>query len=233
MTLGGGPAGWHPRLTAWVDRVEGRWRDLGVPEGLRTAWRRDLVVDLAQARLEGVALQELLAVDPVRFADDVAVAQAPYEVELAPRPVPGAPRPEVSATRAFVMLAFAGALVGGFVSLVTVYPLGLAIIDALSVNYEREGVIALGMHALAGLLAATGGAVSVGYGYRDSPRRTRLALAAGGGLLAAGALAVGPAVAIARSTGYSTNASTMTLELVVVVAICAAVMHAVARLAAR
>lgn len=226
----GGSAGWHPRLTAWVDRVEGRWRALGVAEAERVRWRRDLVVDLAQARLDGAALGEVLAVDPVRFADDVATAQAPYDVEGARRPAP--PR-QVSPQRAFVMLAFAGALVGGLLSLLTVYPVGLTLMDAFADSYAQEGLIALTLHVLAGLLAATGGAVFVGFGHRDSGSARRLALTAGGGLLAAGALAVGPAVAIARASGYSTQASTMTLELVVVVAICVVVMHAVARLAAR
>src|SRR4051812_6832346 len=65
---------WHPRLTTWVDLVDFRWQRLGLSAARRRQLRVELVGDLSQARRDGAPLDELLAVDPERFAEDVAIA---------------------------------------------------------------------------------------------------------------------------------------------------------------
>ena len=58
------PPFWHPLLTVWVDRVDAEWRRSRVGDAQREAMRRDLVADLAQARLAGASLGALTGVDP-------------------------------------------------------------------------------------------------------------------------------------------------------------------------
>lgn len=68
------PAGWDARLTAWVDRVDDHWKALGVPDPVRARLRRELLVDLGQARFAGAPVEELVSPDPELFAAEVAGA---------------------------------------------------------------------------------------------------------------------------------------------------------------
>jgi len=60
--------GWHPKPTTSVGRVDARWHQLGLGAAQRRELRLELVGDLSQALLHGAPLEELLAVDPDRFA---------------------------------------------------------------------------------------------------------------------------------------------------------------------
>lgn len=230
MSPRGGPQWWHPRLTSWVDRVDARWRALGIPLDPRAEWRRELVVDVAQARLAGAELDELTDIDPIRFAEDVAVAQAltvAAEPGSTPEDSSGANRP-VPTRCGFVVLSLAGAALGGLLALGLLYPAGLALVDRLATSGTEEGALILALHVLAAVVSASTGGLVVAWGYRTSTRRNRLALTAAGGLLAAGPVAAALTIAFASATGYSTRASVVTMELGMVATTCIITMATVA-----
>lgn len=220
------PAWWSPLLTVWVDRVDAHWRALGIADDLRIRLRRDLVADLGRALLSGAAADELVEADPRRFAEDVATAEGVEHATAAawPHPVTRVDRLRLT------LIALAGAFAGGLLSLVTVYPIGSRIIDESHGGYAMEGEMAMAMHVVAAVLAATCGGLAVRWHFRRQSDPERLGFAAGAGLLVSGAVAAVLTVAFARTTDYSTRTPVVFTELVLVVLVCACGLLGTARL---
>jgi hypothetical protein len=223
----GESASWDPRLTIWVDRVDEHWQALGISDALRARLRRELVTDLGQARLGGASVSDLTSPDPCRFAEDVATAETlvPETAATSSSPRRGLRQD----AQAFVVLALAGAVAGGLLSLVTVYPIRFELFDFNGLTYRQQGIVTLLAHAIAAAIAVLAGAAAVRWHFRTSRSPGRLAAAAGLGLVISGALATLPTVALAWATDFSSGASVVALEITLVVFVCAYGLVTVAR----
>jgi len=210
------PPFWHPLLTVWVDRVDAEWRRSRVGDAQREAMRRDLVEDLAQARLAGASLGALTGVDPAQFARDVADA---YSVDRARASIPRRwPRATALGAARFrmVVAALSGAVAGGALALVTVYPFGLAIADGFVGSGTGEWLSVLLVHVAAACLAALCGSLGVLVEFRSRVDASRLAAWAGVGLLGSGAVVTVVTVAFAWSTGFQSRSSVLLVEVGIV-----------------
>jgi hypothetical protein len=214
-------------LTVWVDRVDERWQALGISAEARIRLRHDLVADLAQARLGGASVDELISPDPQRFAEDVATAETliPATIE----PGFGLWAGLRQDAQGFVVLALGGALAGALLSLATVYPLRFGLFDLSGLTYHQQGIVTLVAHLVAVAIAVLGGAAAVRWHFRTFTAPGRIGIAAGLGLIASGALAVLPIGVIAWATNFSTAGSVVGSEVAVVVMFCAYGLLTVAR----
>jgi len=201
-----------PRLSQWLSVVDYYWQRLGVPtterERLGDELRRDVQASLA----EGASVEELIAVDPAQFASDIAEAN---EVPTA------ALRPDHAlTTSSYVATALVGAVLGGLVALAVWYPPGERIMDQLS--YQEQGLVALVLHCGAACFATAGAMVAVHWRFRFQ-RHLRLAVVLTGGfLLLAGVASIFPTMALAASTGYSTQTPIVIDEVGLVLLFCTA-----------
>ncbi len=221
------PGWWPDRLTTWVDRVDDHWRVLGVSEERRVRLRLDLVVDLGQALRDGAAAADLDATDPRLFAWDVLLAEG-IMLSPAAEPAPRSSSPTLTRSR-LLAVALGGVVGGALLSLGTVYPVALHVIDSGAYSSSREGALALLSHTVAAVLATGFAALAVRLTFSDSPGVGRLALATWLTLLVSGAVAVLPAVAVARSTHFSAAAGPTFVEVLIVAACCAGGMALLAR----
>jgi hypothetical protein len=212
---------WHPSLTTWVDRVDARWRQLGVPTERRRELRIELVTDLAQARLDGAPLAELVGTDPERFAADVAIAHGlqlsstPAGSETASRKDPG----DVSVPRVAVS-GLLGSAVGGVVSLVAMLPFVGWVTHHLGDGSAAQAAAMLTVYVIAALVAAVCGGLAVSSACADSPSAHHLGRRAAKGLVVSGAVATLVTVSFARTTDYSTESSAVLCEMGLVIGIC-------------
>lgn len=211
------PRWWSPRLTVWVDLVETQWEALGIDEPERRRLRQELVADLGRALLSGAAADDLIAADAGRFAEDVAMAEGIEPSQARPTPRHAGPVDRFH----LVVVALAGAVAGGLLSLITVYPIGIRFIEASSGDPDVEGALALCLHVLASLLAAACGGAAVRWHFRHLQGAKRLGFVAAAGLLASGAVAAYITVAFARTTDYSNRTPVVFTELVLVLFVCA------------
>jgi len=216
---------WHPRLTTWVDVVEARWQRLGLSAIRRGELRADLVTDLAQALVAGAPLEELLAVDPERFAVDVAVAHGwvPNDVtgeamdkpasSISPRALPRSVRGEASISVRVVVAGLLGTTVGGVVGLVALLPFVGWVLRHTPYDYALQALGMLAIYATAALLAAVSGGLAVASACADRPDRRQLGLRVTAALILSGVTATLVTVGYARSTEYSTRTSVVLTEL--------------------
>jgi hypothetical protein len=221
--------GWHPSLTTWVDRVDARWQELGVSTARRREWRIELVTDLAQARLDGAPLGELLAIDPDRFASDVALAHgvesSGANAAVVPRrstsaQVPPHKHPDDIPVARVAVAGLVGSAVGGVVGLLVLLPL-----VGWVVHHERDGsatqaVAMLAIYVVAGLVAALCGGFAVSCSCADSRTAHDLGRRAATGLVISGAVATLVTVSLAKATGYSTQGPVILTEVGLVTGIC-------------
>ena len=221
---------WHPSLTTWVDRVDARWRQLGVSTTQRGELRIELVTDLSQARLDGAPLAELLAIDPDRFATDVAVAhgfQAPGS-NAAGLPAssssnsetpPGKNPREVAVARVAVS-GLLGSAVGGIVSLLLLLPLVGWVTHHEGDGSAAQAAAMLTIYVVAALVAAMCGGLAVSSACADSPSAHLLGRRAAKGLIISGAVAALVTVSFASATDYSTERLVVLIEVGLVIGIC-------------
>lgn len=213
------------RLPAWVDAVDYYWQRTGIAEADRVRMRAELTQDLDQSLKDGACIDELIAVDPAQFALDVAAADGTKLKSLGPDP-------EIT-DAGLVSTVLAGAVAGGVLALLTVYPLGFSAMDKLSTNYENEGWFALFLHVVAAAIsvATAMGALWWRFRFRGRVRRT---LVLTGGLFTVGGLAsIAPTMALARSLDYSNASSAVLLEVAIVVGCCSVGVLAARRLLTR
>jgi len=210
------PLWWPVQLTAWVDRVDAQWCALGMTRDQRARLRQELVRDLGQAVLGGAAPAELMRADPDHFARDVLDAEG---IDLTATSTIGAEPRWVGRAR-LVVTALTGAAAAGMLALVTVYPIGSALMDNTRFNFT-QGLIALATHVVAATMAAAGGALAVGWSFGSYRHPRRLALASGVGLVVSGGVAALLAVGYAGLTHYSTQASVELTEVMIVTLVCA------------
>ena len=227
---------WHPSLTTWVDQVDARWQQLGVSAAQRHELRLELVADLSQARQDGAPLEELLAIDPDRFATDVAVAQG-FTVSAAhvapatgsrPEDSHRTDPPEVTVTRV-VLAGLLGAVVGGVVGLAALLP-----VFGWATHHQQPGSAVqvasmLTIYVVAALVAAVSGGFAVSSAYADSPNARLLGRRAAGGLVLSGAVATLVTVSYAGATGYSTRGPVVLAEVGLVIGSCLVGLVLVAR----
>lgn len=202
----------NQRLSAWLNVVDYYWQRTGIVDADRLRMRAELRLDLDQALNDGACIDELTAVDPAQFAIDVAAADGT-------RPKSLRPDPEIT-DASLVSTVLVGAVAGGLLALLTVYPLGFAAMDKLSTNYENEGWFALFLHVVAAAtsVATAMGAVWWRFRFRGQIHRT---LVLTGGLFTIGGLAsIAPTIALARSLNYSNATPVVLLEIAIVVGCC-------------
>jgi hypothetical protein len=223
---------WHPRLTTWVDLVDGRWQRLGLSPQWRRELRVELVTDLSHALVDGAPLEELLAIDPDTFARDIAVAHgwlrattdtagpSPDSAKPSKPPPTRVPdREQVSVVRV-VVAGILGSSVGGFVALLVELPLISWVQRQPQLDYTTQSLSMLAIYATAALIAALGGGFAVGSACADSPHRRILRRRVTGGLLLSGVVATIVTVGLASSTGYSTRTPVVVSEIALVLGAC-------------
>lgn len=223
---------WHPRLTAWVDRVDTRWQQLGLSPEQRRELRLDLVTDLSQAWLDGAELEDLVGVDPDRFAADVAIAQGLQEPDAGvvdPPAAPSSPAPEPRAQRTgtpglpigrVVGAGFFGSVIGGAAGLVVLVPVIGWVFHHVRSSYAAQGATILVFYVTGALVAALCGGLAVTIACLDRPDGRTLGRRTVLGLIASGIVATIVTVSFARSTGYSTATPVILSELAAVIVIC-------------
>lgn len=223
---------WHPHLTAWVDRVDARWQQLGLSPEQRRELRLALVTDLAQACLDGAALEDLLRVDPDRFATDVAIAQGLEVLDVDVVEPPASPLPTTSepARRRtdatglpigrVVGAGLFGSVIGGVVGLALLFPVMGWVEHHQQFNYTAQGAWMLAIYVTAALVAAVCGGLAVASACADRPDRNMLGRRTVFGLVASGVAATIVTVSFARSTGYSTGTPVVLSEFALVIGIC-------------
>lgn len=222
------PAGWDPQLTAWLDLVERGWRSLGLTDSAVARLRRDLVVDLAQARLGGAPVEELIGPDPAEFAAEVA--QADNEARARPPITAGNWSGVPRSTQGLVLTALAGAVLGAALSLVTLYPVGIGLVASRATTYEDEGRVILTLHVMAACMAALTAAAVVRWHFRSWGNRNLVAVVTCVALLVSGAAASGLAIGVGWLTNYRTDPNIVVTEVAIVVGVCACGLVAAARI---
>ncbi len=201
-----------PLLDAWIEAVSDQLRRSGASNRDRRRLRAELERDLRLGLADGASIEELTSGDPGIFARELAEADG---LVVSPRKNP-------SVTHAtFVGTALAGATVGAAASLITIYPLGMRIVDNLRLTYGDQGGFAIGMHTVASLVCAAFSMFAVRWRFRDERRIWLIALTAGASLLLGGALSVAPTMAVAARLDYSSAIPVVTLEVSIVAAFCA------------
>ena len=222
--------GCHPKLTAWLDRVDAHWHQMGLTQAQRRDLRRDLVMDLSQARLSGAPLDELLAVDPARFAADVAMAEG-FDLtkageDDAAAPVRSAPEPSISnvAEAGVPVLRVAcaglfGSIVGGVGGLALLLPAIGWVNHHSQIIYAAQGGGILATYAIAALVAALCGGLAVAGACVHSAYRRRLGRRTVAGLVVSGAAATFVTVSYAKTTDYSTQTPVIFTEFGLVMVI--------------
>jgi len=225
--------GWHPKLTTWVDRVDARWHQLGLDATQRRQLRLELVADLSQARLDGAPLDELLAVDPDRFAADVAVGvgfdpppDGSGDVAAPQRAArePAAWRLVIADGASVARVAGAGlfgSVVGGVCGLALLLPAIGWVQNDRRMSYHTQGAVMLVIYATAALLAALGGALAVASDCTERSARRVVRRRAFIGLIVSGIAATLVTVSFASATGYSNAAPVVVTELGMVIGVCA------------
>lgn len=234
-----GSGGWHPRLTTWVDRVDARWQQLGVSTSQRRELRIELVTDLSQARLAGAPLEDLLSIDPVRFASDVAVAHglntSGADAVAQPRtssldseiPAPDGLRGVTVARVAVAGLL--GSVVGGVVSLLVALPFVGWVGQHAQEGGAAQIAAMLATYVVAALVAALCGGLAVSSACADSPSAKLLGHRAATGLLISGAVATLVTVSFAKATDFSTETPVVLGEVGLVMGTCLVGLVLVAR----
>jgi hypothetical protein len=199
-------------LAAWVNVVDYYWQRVVIAEVDRVRLRGELVRDLAQSLAEGASVDDLIALDPAEFAAEVAAADGIEARSLRPDP-------EIT-DRSLVGTVLAGATGGAVLALLTVYPLGIWLMNQSSADHEQQGWVALGLHVIAASVCLTAAMVAVWwrFRFRGQVRRT---LALTGGLFALGGLvSVAPTVALAKALNYNSDPATVVVEIAIVVGSC-------------
>jgi hypothetical protein len=203
-----------PRLESWIAVVTKQWQRRGISEHDRTRLRVELERDLRLSLAEGATVDALTSVDAREFARELAEAEG-----LATKPL----RPDhPMTTTSYIVTALLGAAAGAAASLVLIYPLGLRIMDGLTLSYTAEGVFALGLHVLAALLCTVLAMAAVRWYFRFQPDIRRITLFTGAFLLLGGAVSIGPTMALAAALGYNNTTPVVLLEVGVVVGFCVA-----------
>src|SRR3954468_18576423 len=129
-----------PRLESWVAVVSYYWQRRGVSDQDRARLRVDLERDLRLAIAEGATAEALVDADPNEFARELAEADGLPTAAL---------RPDHSmTTTSLIVTALVGALAGAVASAMLVYPVGLRLLDTLTLSYAGQGVLAIGLHVL-------------------------------------------------------------------------------------
>ncbi|WP_193609513.1 hypothetical protein [Nocardioides lijunqiniae] len=212
-----------PRLTAWVEVVDYYWQRATVPRADRDRLRAALERDLASSVAEGATVEELVAVDPADFASEVADADGIEPRELL---LPDPPLTDAGLLGTVVV----GAAVGAALSLATVYPIGVDLMDQTSATYAQQGLVALGLHSLAAAVCLAAALSAVWWRYRFRSQARRVVLLTGVLLVAGGLLSIAPAMLLASATGYSSAAAVVLAEIGIVVGLCSAGVLAARRL---
>jgi hypothetical protein len=206
--------------------------------------RIELVTDLTQARSDGAPLDELLSIDPDRFAIDVAIAHdididhhaSGVGVSTSPEPREAHERSRRRGRRGcrplirdVVVAGIVGSVVGGLTSMVLVLTLMGWIMQHTRDGSMAESAAMLATYAGAATIAALGGGLAVTIACGDTPHPRRLGLRTALGLLVSGAVAAIVTVTFAETTDYSTRTPVVLTEVGLVLAVCGLGLTVVAR----
>ena len=201
-----------PRLEAWVAAVSYYWQRRGVSEQDRARLRVDLERDLRLALAERATVQALADADPNEFARELAEADGLPPASL---------RPDHSmTTTSLIVTALVGAMAGAVASALLLYPVGLRLLDNLTLSYPGEGVFAIGLHVVAACICTVFAMAAVRWRFRFHQGIRRTTLLTGIFLLLSGALSVAPTIALAASLDYNNEALVVVLEVGIVLAFC-------------
>jgi hypothetical protein len=96
------------------------------------------------------------------------------------------------------------------------------LLDRLTVSRTAQGVLAVGLHALAACTCAVFAVAAVCWRFRFHSGIRRTAMVTGLFLLLGGAASVAPTMALAGSLGYSSQTPVLLLEVGIVLAFCVA-----------
>jgi hypothetical protein len=208
------PSPLDPHLEAWVADVSYYWQRRGVSDQDRARLRVDLERDLSLALAEGATVDALVEADPNEFALELAEADGLPAASLHPD--------HSMTTTSLIVTALAGATAGAVASASLVYPVGLRLLDSLTLSYAGEGDFAIGLHVLAACICTAFAMAAVRWRFRFHPGIRRATLLTGLCLLLGGASSVAPTMALAASLGYNNEAPVVILEVGIVLAFCVA-----------
>ncbi|MGI8646259.1 MAG: hypothetical protein ACR2JD_08070 [Nocardioides sp.] len=154
--------------------------------------------------------QDLVEEDPDDFADRLAEAHAVPLSEPPPQRLPTA--------RAVVTVGLAAALAGGAVSWLFLLPLSYPLLDSAVGNPVSEVGSILVVYLFLGAFTVASAAVAIGWSFRADPRTPRLLRFVTPGIALFGIASVAPNMGLAALFGYSTAASAVILEAILVAA---------------
>lgn len=216
---------WHPALTDWVDEVERHWTTGGVPPPTCDRLRRELVVDLAQARAFGASVEELIATPTRQFALDVATAEG---IDLRHPGNPHLLPTHRTSVGRFVLAGLVGLAIGALASVGLVYPLGFWFADTRLSAHPDPWPFVLLLHVLAATLAIACGSLGVRLATRSTEDARRLTFTTAVALAVSGAISLVLTMLFASTTDFSSAPDVIIVEVLIVVGICAGGLSATA-----
>lgn len=198
------------RIAEFVDRVEECWIRLGLKSTERRRLVNELVTDLTSAQSAGATADDLVRVDAVAFAVEVAAADGHQLASRRRRPAVGT----------LIGTAVIGGAVGTISSWYLVYT-NYALYDLLWQAFPELIAVVL-LHVMAVTLGLGGMAAAIWLRYRYQPRVISIAARTAGWAVVGGLVSLGPAIALATHMNYRWDSDVVLLETFLVGACIAA-----------